>query len=244
MIEISGISKKFKNFKALDDINFTVNNGEIVGLLGENGAGKSTLLRIISTMLTPDSGTAKICGYDLLLNQKKVRENIGILFGSETGLYDRLSAKENLEYFASLNGMSSDEASKRIDELSETFDFKSYINKRVGTYSRGMKQKIAIARAIVHNPSAILLDEPDAGLDFRASKIILDFIEFLKNKNKSIIFSSHSIENIKNYSDRIIVIHKGKLIKSFNMPEYREKYTDKEINEILFNLVCEGDENV
>ena len=243
MIEISGISKNFKVFKALDDINFTVNNGEIVGLLGENGAGKSTLLRIISTMLTPSSGTAKICGYDLLLNPKDVRKNIGILFGSETGLYERLSAKENLEYFANLNGMSHEESTKRIDELAEIFDFKNYINKRVGTYSRGMKQKIAIARAIVHNPNVILLDEPDAGLDFRASKIIFDFIEFLKSQNKSIIFSSHSIENIKNYSDRIIVIHKGKLIKGFNMPEYREKYTDKEINEILFNLVCEGDEN-
>ncbi len=244
MIEVSGISKNFKNFKALDDISFTVKDGEIVGLLGENGAGKSTLLRTLSTMLKPDSGTAKIGNYDLISDSKEVRKNIGILFGSETGLYERLNARENLEYFANLNGISHEDATQRINELSETFDFGSYINKRVGTYSRGMKQKIAIARAIVHDPSVVLLDEPDAGLDFRASKIIFDFIEFLKKQNKSIIFSSHSIENIKNYSDRIIVIHKGRLIESFNVSEYREKYTDKEINEILFNLVCDGDENV
>ena len=106
MIEVSGISKNFKNFKALDDISFTVKDGEIVGLLGENGAGKSTLLRTLSTMLKPDSGTAKIGNYDLISDSKEVRKNIGILFGSETGLYERLNARENLEYFAYLNGIS------------------------------------------------------------------------------------------------------------------------------------------
>lgn len=241
MIEICGICKKFKNFEALKDINFSVADGEIVGLLGENGAGKSTLMRTISTMLLPSAGTAKISGYDLLENPKEVRKSIGILFGSEVGLYERLTARENLEYFASLNGLSHKETAKRIEDLSEIFDFKEYIDKKVGTYSRGMKQKIAIARAMVHDPGVILLDEPDAGLDFRASKIIFDFMESCKKENKSIIFSSHSVENIKNYSDRIVVIHKGQIIKTLNVNEYREKYSDKEINNILFNLVCEGD---
>lgn len=244
MIKINGISKVFKKCEALKNVTFDVNNGEIVGLLGENGAGKSTLMRVISTMLTPTSGDAKISGYDLLSQPEKVRKSIGILFGSEVGLYERLTARENLAYFASLNGISSKDASRRISELADIFDFNGYIDRRVGTFSRGMKQKIAIARAIVHDPSAILLDEPDAGLDFKASKIIFDFIEMSKANNKSIIFSSHSIENIKNYSDRMVVIHKGQIIKIFDVHEYREKYSDREINDILFNLVSEGEENV
>lgn len=244
MIEINKISKSFKKCQALKDISFNVNDGEIIGLLGENGAGKSTLLRTISTMLIPDSGSAKINGYDLLKEPADVRKSVGILFGSEVGLYERLTARENLEYFANLNGMTKNEIDKRISDLSEEFEFKDYINKRVGTFSRGMKQKVAIARSIIHDPYIILLDEPDAGLDFKASKIILDFIESSKNNKKSIIFSSHSIENIKNYSDRMVIIHKGQIVKIIDMTEFREKYTDKEINNILFNLVCEGDENV
>lgn len=243
MIEINQISKSFKKCQALKNVSFNVADGEIVGLLGENGAGKSTLLRTLSTMLLPDSGNARIDGFDLLAEPENVRKTVGILFGSEVGLYERLTAKENLEYFANLNGMSRKEASQRIEALAEELEFKDYADKRVATFSRGMKQKIAIARAIVHNPRIILLDEPDAGLDFKASKIILDFIESSKRSNKSIIFSSHSIENIKNYSDRLVIIHKGQIVKEIDMPEYRQRYSDKEINEILFNLVCEGDEN-
>lgn len=244
MIQINSISKSFKKCDALKNISFTVDDGEIVGLLGENGAGKSTLLRTLSTMLKPDYGSAQIDGNDLENDPDKVRKSVGILFGSEVGLYERLTARENLAYFANLNGMSRDEISKRINDLSEEFDFKNYIDKKVGTFSRGMKQKVAIARTIVHDPHVILLDEPDAGLDFKASKIILDFIESSKQNQKSIIFSSHSIENIKNYSDKMVVIHKGQIVKILDMVEYREKYTDKQINDILFNLVCEDDENV
>lgn len=244
MIKILNISKNFNNVEALKGVSFDVNNGEIVGLLGENGAGKSTLLRIISTMLTPTSGTALVNGYDLLKNPKEVRKNIGILFGSEVGLYERLTARENLEYFAQLNGMSKKDASARINILIDKFSFKDYADKQVGTFSKGMKQKVAIARSIVHDPSIMLFDEPDSGLDFKAAKTVFDFMELCKKEGKSIIFSSHSMENIKNYSDRMAVIHKGEIIKTFDVQEYREKYTDREINDMLFNLVCDGDENV
>lgn len=244
MIKISNISKSFKNVEALKNVSFDVNDGEIVGLLGENGAGKSTLLRIISTMLAPTEGTAYINGYELIKDADKVRSNIGILFGSEVGLYERLTARENLEYFAKLNGMDNNTIKKRIDNLIERFSFKDYADKQVGTFSKGMKQKVAIVRSIVHNPSVVLFDEPDSGLDFKASKIICDFMESCKEEGKSIIFSSHSMENIKNYSDRMVVIHKGRVVKSFSVDEYRNKYTGKEINNILFSLVCDGDEDV
>ena len=243
MIKILNIYKSFKKCQALKDVSFDVNDGEVVGLLGENGAGKSTLLRIISTILKPDKGTAFINGYDLVTQPMIVRKNIGILFGSEVGLYERLTARENLEYFAKLNGMSNENSKKRIDELIEQFEFKDYADKLVGTFSKGMRQKVAISRSIVHDPSVILFDEPDSGLDFKAARIVFNFLEFCKKTNKSVIFSSHSMDNIKTFSDRIVVINKGIIMRSFIVEDYRKKYTDKEINDILFDLVCGDDEN-
>jgi sodium transport system ATP-binding protein len=140
--------------------------------------------------------------------------------------------------------MSKKEADTRINFLIDRFSFRDYADKQVGTFSRGMKQKVAIARSIVHDPSVMLFDEPDSGLDFKAAKIVFDFMELCKKEGKSIIFSSHSMENIKNYSDRMVVIHKGKIVKIFNVQEYRDKYTDREINNMLFNMVCDGDEDV
>lgn len=244
MINIIDISKKFNTTDALSGVSFDVHEGEILGLLGENGAGKSTLLRIISTMLRPTSGTAVVNGYDIIKNSKEVRKTVGILFGSEVGLYERLTARENIEYFAQLNGMTKNDSDKRINYLIERFSFADYADKQVGTFSKGMKQKVAIARSIVHDPSVMLFDEPESGLDFKAAKIVFDFMETCKSEGKSIIFSSHSMESIKNYSDNMVVLHKGKVVKSFDVKEYREKYTDREINDILFNLVCDGDEDV
>ena len=244
MINILNVSKTFKTTEALKNVSFEVNDGEIVGLLGENGAGKSTLLRIISTMLSPTSGNVIVNNHSILDDPQNVRKNIGILFGSEVGLYERLTARENLEYFAKLNGMPDSEITERVNHLVEKFSFADYADKQVGTFSKGMKQKVAVARSIVHNPSVMLFDEPDSGLDFKAAKIIFDFMELCREEGKSIIFSSHSMENIKNYSDRMVVIHKGTVVKTFDVHEYREKYTDREINNILFSLVCDNDENV
>ena len=244
MINILNVSKTFKTTEALKNVSFEVNDGEIVGLLGENGAGKSTLLRIISTMLSPTSGNVIINNHSILDDPQNVRKNIGILFGSEVGLYERLTARENLEYFAKLNGMPDSEITERVNHLVEKFSFADYADKQVGTFSKGMKQKVAVARSIVHNPSVMLFDEPDSGLDFKAAKIIFDFMELCREEGKSIIFSSHSMENIKNYSDRMVVIHKGTVVKTFDVHEYREKYSDREIKNILFSLVCDNDENV
>ena len=158
MINILNVSKTFKTTEALKDVSFEVNDSEIVGLLGENGAGKSTLLRIISTMLSPTSGNVIVNNHSILDDPQNVRKNIGILFGSEVGLYERLTARENLEYFAKLNGMADSQITERIDYLVEKFSFADYADKQVGTFSKGMKQKVAVARSIVHNPSVMLFD--------------------------------------------------------------------------------------
>ena len=243
MIKVFNLSKNFGQFKALKNVNLEVKNGEILGLLGENGAGKSTFLRILSTMLKPSSGSAELCGFDVLSQPEKVRQNVGILFGSETGLYERMTPKENIEFFGRLSGIEENKLKERSEFLAEKFGFKDYQNKLVGKLSKGMKQKVAIARAVVHDPSVILLDEPDSGLDFKASRIIFNFMQQCKSEGKSIIYSSHSLENIKSYSDEISVIRHGEIIKTFSVDDFRKKYTEREINEIMLNWVCEEDEN-
>lgn len=241
MIEVLGLSKNFKNIKAVDSINFKVDKGEVVGLLGENGAGKTTTLRMIATMLKPTGGAALVNGYDIVKKQSKVRGEIGILFGGEVGLYDRLTARENIKYFAELNGMSKAETDESIKYLIEILDMKEYIDRKVGKFSRGMKQKVAIARSIVHNPSVMLFDEPTAGLDITAARIVQDFIIKCREDNKAIIFSSHSMSEVERICDRIIIIHKGRILEEGTVEKFKNKYNNNSMEDIFMKLV--GDNN-
>lgn len=241
MIEVINLSKQFKDVKAVDNLNFTINDGEIVGLLGENGAGKTTTLRIISTMIKCTGGTVKVNGVDINKESSKVRSQIGILFGGEVGLYDRLTARENIRYFAELNGMTKDAADESIKNLSEELQMTEYMDRRIGKFSRGMKQKVAIARSIVHEPKVILLDEPTAGLDVSSSRLIHDFIKNCKKQNKAIVFSSHSMEEVQKLCDRIIIIHKGKMVEQGTINELKAKYNSDDMEQIFMNLV--GDKN-
>lgn len=237
MVEIINLTKKFKKTTAVDTVNFKIENGEIVGLLGENGAGKTTTLRMLATMLKATEGTAKVNGYDIVQEPGKVRGEIGILFGGEVGLYDRLTARENIEYFAELNGMDKEKTKKRIDDLADMLEMKEYIDKRVGKFSRGMKQKVAIARSIVHNPSVMLFDEPTAGLDVTASRIVQDFIIKCKEDNKAILFSSHSMEEVERLCDRIVIIHKGRILEEGTVKDLKEKYHMDNMEDIFMLLV-------
>lgn len=237
MIEVNSLSKAFKEVKAVDNISFTVKSGEIVGLLGENGAGKTTTLRMLATMLKPTGGTAKVNGFDILTEDSKVRSQIGILFGGEVGLYDRLTARENIRYFAMLNGLSKEETRKNIDELVKALEMEEYIDRRVGKFSRGMKQKVAIARSIVHNPKVMLFDEPTMGLDVTAARIVQNFIFNCKEQNKSIIFSSHSMVEVEKLCDRVIIINKGKIVESGTINELKQKYNNKDLEEVFISLI-------
>ncbi len=241
MIKVQSLSKTFKEVSAVNNISFEVNNGEIVGLLGENGAGKTTTLRMLATMLNPTSGTALINNYDVNKDPEMVRGEIGILFGGEVGLYDRLTGRENIRYFAELNGMSKEETEKSIEYLAENLEMKEYLDRRVGKFSRGMKQKISIARSIVHNPSVVLFDEPTSGLDVTAARIVQDFIKKCKSDNKAVIFSSHSMAEVEKLCDRIIIIHKGKIIETGTITSLKSKYNNNDMEEIFMKLV--GDKN-
>lgn len=237
MIEVTELTKQFKKVKAVDAISFTVNNGEIVGLLGENGAGKTTTLRMLATMLKISSGKAVINGFDVSKEPSKARGQIGILFGGDVGLYDRLTARENMMYFAQLNGISDSEAQQNINNLCNEFEMNEYIDKRVGKFSRGMKQKVSIARSIVHNPSVVLFDEPTTGLDVSAARIVQDFILKCKKENKAVVFSSHSMPEVEKLCDRVIIIHKGVIVEQGTIKGLKEKYNNDDLEEVFVKLI-------
>lgn len=240
MLEIKNLTKKFKKLTVVDDGSFKVNPGEIVGLLGENGAGKTTTLRMISTMLKITSGEAIVNNFSADKEPIKVRNEIGILFGGDVGLYDRLTARENIKYFANLYGMSDKDADIRINELAKKFNMEEYIDKKVSKFSRGMKQKVSIARSIVHSPSVMLFDEPSTGLDVTAARTIQDFILDCKKENKTILFSSHSMREVEKLCDRVVIINKGKLLEDCSIDDLKEKYNNDDLEEVFVSLIGGG----
>lgn len=216
MIRIQDVSKKFEDKKksvtALKHISFDVQEGQVVGLLGENGAGKTTLLRSIATLLTPTDGHIEVAGFDTVKDPAEIKKRIGVLFGGETGLYERLTARENLTYFASLYGLSKHETKVRIDDLALKFGMRDYLDRKVGGFSKGMRQKVAIARTLIHNPDIILFDEPTTGLDITSSNVFRQLVHQLKREGKTIVFSSHIMEEVSMLCDSVAMIHKGELI--------------------------------
>lgn len=240
MLEVKNITKKFKDKLAVENVSFTLNKGEIVGLLGENGAGKTTTLRMISTMLKPTEGRVLVNGFDVAKDQDKVRSQIGILFGGEVGIYDRLTARENIKYFGSLYGIEAHVLDERIDKMGKDLDMMDYMDRRVGKFSRGMKQKVAIARSIVHEPPIMLFDEPSTGLDVTAARIVQDFILKCKQEGKTILFSSHSIKEVEKLCDRVIIINKGKIAEEGTLNELKKKYDNDDLEEVFVRIIGGG----
>lgn len=226
IIEVQNITKKFvkkysflfksktiKEIDALKEVNFNVEDGEIFGLLGPNGAGKTTLIRCLSTLLIPDSGTAKILGYDLIKDEMKVREHIGILFGAQSGLYPKLTSIENLRYFGSLYGIDKKEFNGKIEQLLELLQIKDEKNTLVEKLSTGMKQKINLVRVLLKNPRILFLDEPTIGLDPHISKIIRQFIrdELVEKRKITILLTTHYMYEAEFLCDRVAFINNGQI---------------------------------
>lgn len=242
MLEVLNLTKCFGEVAAVNNVSFSVGKGEVFGLLGENGAGKTTTLRLLATMLKPTSGTALLGGADLVNDPERVRSNIGILFGGETGLYDRLTAAENIAYFGELNNMDKSHLKERIEHLTKVFGMEEYINRKAGKFSKGMKQKVAFARAIVHNPDIMLFDEPTSGLDVSAIRNVHEFIQNCKEEGKTIIFSSHTMSEVEKLCDRIGIIHKGNLVAAGAIDELAGKYNGDTLENIFVELVGERNE--
>jgi sodium transport system ATP-binding protein len=225
MIDLSDLTREFANgVRALDRVSFHVSKGEVVGLLGENGAGKSTAFRIISTMLRPTEGSCSVGGCDVVRDSRKVRSIIGVLSGSDPGLYGRLSARENIAYFASLHQISSRTINSLIDRYVSTLGMESYIDRRASTFSKGMLQKTAIARALIHNPKVLLLDEPCTGLDVGSSLVVYNMIKDLRKKGKTVMLATHSIREITTLCDRVLILKKGVLVEQGTIRKIEKKY--------------------
>lgn len=213
-VELEGVGKQYRRGApwAVRDLTLDAHPGEIIGLVGENGAGKSTALRMIATILQPTTGIGTICDFDLRREAREIRRSVGILFGLQSGLYERLTARENIRYFARLNGVGNATFNKRLQEIAELLDMEEYLDRRTALFSTGMRQKTLIARAIIHRPNLLLLDEPTNGLDLRAAENIFQFTRSYAEGGGTVIFSSHQIEAVSAISDRVAVLHRGELI--------------------------------
>jgi sodium transport system ATP-binding protein len=207
-------------FHAVRDVSFQCAAGEVLGLLGPNGAGKTTTLRLLSTALRPDHGTALINGIDVLAQPLVARKSIGFLSGA-TGLYGRLTTRENVTYFGRLHGIREPALQQRIDDLFTLLDMHSFADKRADSLSAGMKQKCAIARAVVHQPQVVILDEPTTGLDVMAAKILLDFIASYKAQGIPLIFSTHHLHEVEKLCDRVCIINHGRTAFSGSVEQLR-----------------------
>ncbi|WP_044338900.1 ABC transporter ATP-binding protein [Rossellomorea aquimaris] len=247
MIHIHEVTKQFKDKKkyvtALKHVSFSVKKGEVVGLLGENGAGKTTLLRTIATLLTPTEGTVQVAGYDTVKNPNEIKTKIGVLFGGETGLYDRLTARENLQYFALLYGLSKHETKVRIDDLARMFGMRDYLDRKVSGFSKGMRQKVAIARTLIHNPDIILFDEPTTGLDITSSNVFRQLVHQLKREGKTIVFSSHIMEEVSLLCDKVAMMHKGELVYHGDIEHLYQTEKSRDLNYIFMSKLVRGDEH-
>jgi sodium transport system ATP-binding protein len=230
LVAAQGLGKTYKGAKgaitvATTDIRFTARAGEVFGLLGPNGAGKTTTLRMLSTVLTPTTGTASIDGHDVVREPDRVRAAIGFLSGN-TGLYPRLTVREVLAYFGRLYGMADERIAARIAELARLLDMEGFLDKRCDALSTGMKQKVNVARTVMHDPKVLILDEPTAGLDVLAARTIIDFVRRCRGEGKCVVFSTHIMADVARVCDRLAIIHKGRVQFIGTLAEFRQDAGD------------------
>ena len=211
MIEVKDLHKQFGEVKAVDGVSFTARDGEITGLLGPNGAGKTTTLRMLYTLMQPDRGQVLVDGIDAARDAEAVRRRLGVLPDAR-GLYKRLTARENIDYFARLQGMDERQIRTRREQLIEALGMDDIANRRTEGFSQGQRVKTAIARALVHDPRNVILDEPTNGLDVMATRSMRNFMHRLKDEGRCVLFSSHIMQEVAALCDRIVVIAHGRVV--------------------------------
>lgn len=245
MITVEHLTKQFDDiqngaFTALDDVSFEVRPGEVFGLLGPNGAGKTTCLRILSTVLKPTSGRASIAGFDVVANPEKVRSRIGFL-SNNTGIYDRMTAKEMVEYFGRLYGLPENRLQQRIDELFERLQMNSIRDLLGSKMSTGMKQKVSIARTIIHDPPVLIFDEPTSGLDVLVARNVIDEIKSLRDQGKCIIYSTHIMREVEKLCHRIGIIYRGRILAMGSVEELTARHGTPDMEDLFFRLIDQNE---
>ncbi|MGC6445381.1 MAG: ATP-binding cassette domain-containing protein [Rubripirellula sp.] len=246
MITVDALSKIYADTSrgdllAVDGVSFSVQPGEIFGLLGANGAGKTTVLRILSTVLKPTSGTALVAGHSVLDEPERVRQKIGFV-SNNTAIYDRMSAVEMVQHFGQLHGLSREEVRARTELLFRQLrmeDFRDVLGAKMST---GMQQKVSIARALIHDPPVLIFDEATLGLDVLVARNLLQIIRGLREAGKCLIFSTHIMSEVERLCDRIAIMHQGRILDTGTLTELRDRHQEHDFEELFFSLLSRHEE--
>jgi sodium transport system ATP-binding protein len=240
MIEVNDLHKSFATktgiVKAVQGVGFTARDGEITGLLGPNGAGKTTTLRMLYTLMKPEAGNVSVDGFDIVRDAEAVRRRLGVLPDAR-GIYKRLTARENIAYFGRLHGMSDADIARRTAELSQALDMDDVLDRQTEGFSQGQRTKTAIARALVHDPKNVILDEPTNGLDVMTTRGLRDFLRQLRAEGRCVIFSSHIMQEVAALCDRIVVIAGGKVMAQGTPDELRAQTGESNLEEAFVKAI-------
>ena len=240
MIEATSLRKRFGTIEAVGDASFVARDGEITGLLGPNGAGKSTTLRMLYGVITPDGGSARIDGIDILGETSAARAHLGVL-PHAAGLYNNLSARENIGYFGSLHGIAREVLRERTAALSRSLGMDDFLERRVKGFSQGQRLKVALARALVHDPGNLILDEPTNGLDVMATRGLRDMLGALKAQGRCILFSTHVMQEVAALCDRVVIIGHGRVLADGTPRDIREASGADTLEEAFLRVLGDGE---
>ena len=243
MIVVDNLGKAFgrhREVRAVDGVSFVAPDRAITGLLGPNGAGKTTLLRMLSTLMIPDGGTASIEGHDVVRERYAVRRRIGVLSDAR-GLYPRLTARENIRYYGALQGIPAEALEKRIDELVQALGIAGIADRRTQGFSQGERMKVAIARALVHDPQTILLDEPTNGLDIMGTRALRALLRDLRSTGKCLLFSSHVMQEVTALCDSIVIVGHGRVVASGTAAELVAQSGETVLEDAFVRLLGSGE---
>ena len=239
MIQTETLHKRFRTVTALDGIGFTARDGQVTGLIGPNGAGKTTVLRIIYTVMHPDSGWARVDALDTITNRREVQRRIGVLPDTR-GLYPRLTAREHVRYFGRLHGMNGKDLERRIGELIETLGITELADRPAKGFSKGQVRKVALARALVHEPKNLLLDEPTNGLDLASFRVVHGLIRKIRDQGRCVLFCSHIMHEVASICDHIVIIARGRVVAQGSIQELLSRAGEDDLED-MFLAVTGGD---
>lgn len=234
MIETHDLTKQFHDFLAVDQVNLSVDAGKILAILGQNGAGKTTTVRMLTALLTPTRGWARVAGYDVVKNGHDVRSSVGVLT-EQHGLYMRMTAIEYLDFFGQVYSLSATARKARSDHLLEYFGLTEAAHRRIGEYSKGMRQKLALARAMMHDPGVLLLDEPTSAMDPESARLVRDEIARLKSSQRTIVICSHNLTEVESLADQIAIMYRGKILLQGTLEELKHNVLGASEYEIIFS---------
>jgi sodium transport system ATP-binding protein len=245
MIDVKNLRKTYPDFRtgefvALDGISFDAQQGQVLGLLGPNGAGKTTALRILSTVLKPTAGTVTVNGFDVLKQPDQVRYQIGFV-SANTAIYDRMTAWELVRYFGQLYRVPRETLESRMEELFERFQMNEIRDTLGSKMSTGMKQKVSIVRALIHNPPVLIFDEATSGLDVLVAREVLQTVEQVRDQGKCVIFSSHIMSEIRRLCDRVAILYRGKILTQGTIQQLASEYQQDDLEELFHHLISQSE---